>query len=289
MIFDFLSALHVPPNIHNDFWMVRQEKCVHLLFACFVTGFFLLLRQPLRTHVFRPIGRFIGVKQKEVIIKKYEYQVWLFTYYTSTFFVGMNIISKELFWGSPIFKEPRLHMWIDYPHCDHSALLGYYYLVQLGFYVEELCVLFYETRRSDFLQYVFHHAVTIVMIVGSYITCFNRVGVVIFVIHDFSDILLCFCKVCHYSNHQTTKTFFFALFALSFFITRLVVFPMIIYSIIFETVLFIPFNYVQWTVLVLLFALVFLHIFWFTLIMKMVFIALKAQKLESDIRSDDSD
>lgn len=132
----------------------------------------------------------------------------------------------------------------------------------------------------------FHHVTAIVLIVVSYLSNFVRIGAIVLVLHDISDVFLESAKLAKYSKCGKAGDFLFALFALSFFVFRLVIFPLhVIKSAMFDAshlsketnmrILFVAF-------LLVLFGL---HLFWFSLIMKMV-IQVYRGEMNKDIRSD---
>lgn len=124
-----------------------------------------------------------------------------------------------------------------------------------------------------------HHFVTILLIVFSYLLNFSRIGSVILLIHDAADIFLESAKVFNYISKARGREWakhvcdiMFALFAITFFVTRLVFFPRyVIYDVLYVSP--ITFNndwFGYWTFAALLIILECLHIFWFYLVLKMV-------------------
>lgn len=67
------------------------------------------------------------------------------------------------------------------------------YLWEASNYIHQLFVINIEARRSDYVQMTVHHIVTMMLIGGSYVCCFWRIGLVILLLMDPSDILLAVC------------------------------------------------------------------------------------------------
>jgi very-long-chain ceramide synthase len=63
-----------------------------------------------------------------------------------------------------------------------------YYFLGLAFYAQALLsLLLFDEPRSDYLEYLLHHLVTIFLIAVSYHTRIQRYGLIILVLHDFCD------------------------------------------------------------------------------------------------------
>lgn len=90
----------------------------------------------------------------------------------------------------PFWPDKPEHFWIGYPHTTMDALTKVLYLWEASNYMHQLIVVCVEEKRSDFYQMMMHHAVTLVLIFGSYACCLHRVGIAILFLLDPSDILL---------------------------------------------------------------------------------------------------
>ena len=176
-----------------------------------------------------------------------------------------------------------------------SDAIRLYYQVELGSYLHQL--MWTEVSRSDAMEMVLHHLTTILLIGLSYVTNYTRVGVTIMLLHDTADVFLESAKVFNYSSkpkgHEWAKMVcdvLFAIFALTFFVTRLILYPVfIINSVLFEAPAFFGVNWFGfWLFASLLVILQGLHIFWFYLIARMLY-RLVTTGIEKDERSDDDD
>mmetsp|Transcript_35947 Transcript_35947/g.77575 ORF Transcript_35947/g.77575 Transcript_35947/m.77575 type:complete len:173 (+) Transcript_35947:2-520(+) len=145
---------------------------------------------------------------------------------------------------------------------------------------------------------ILHHLITIALITISFLNNFTRIGSVILLLHDVADVFLEAGKVLNYISKAKGGKWLapivdsiFGLFAVSFFVTRLVLYPRyILWSMSTEGYGHFGGGWpVGWSFVVLLFALQFLHIFWFYLIMRMVVKICSTGTVEKDERSDDED
>lgn len=87
-------------------------------------------------------------------------------------------------------------VWTGYPHIPLAGPLKFYYLTQTAFYMHQMLILNAEARRKDHWQMMTHHVVSVVLMVCSYFGNYTRVGVLIMMLMDITDIFL---PVCDYS------------------------------------------------------------------------------------------
>jgi ceramide synthetase len=155
-----------------------------------------------------------------------------------------------------------------------------------------------EVSRSDAIQMISHHFITIALLVASYLTNFVRLGSIILLIHDLSDVPLEFAKCLNYTAKargggnlwmQPYVDIIFGIFMVTFFVTRLVIYPrQVLMSLFIEGIDYFGCNFLGcYVFLGLLVALQCLHIFWFYLIARMAYGLLVVGKVEKDVRSDD--
>lgn len=90
---------------------------------------------------------------------------------------------------SPHWFNPA-QFWIDYPHLLISGWMKWYYLVQLGFWIQQIYVLNIEKRRKDHYAMFSHHIITCILIISSYCVNFTRIGNAVLCCMDLADILL---------------------------------------------------------------------------------------------------
>jgi hypothetical protein len=160
-------------------------------------------------------------------------------------------------------------------------------LLSLGHYIHLCFSQFSDVKRKDFWEMMIHHIVTILLIVFSYGSNFIRVGSLVLLVHDGSDVFLELAKLFNYCGWQILCDATFVFFAISFFVCRLVLFP---FRIIFTTgwsarlMTGAEFSYYFFNGLLL--SLLVLHIFWFSIIVRMVWSFLKTGNVAKDARSE---
>lgn len=224
-------------------------------------------------------------------ISKITESMWKLTYYASVEFCLLAITYHE-----PWFKDITGYF-RGWPDQELKFSLELLYMCQCGFYIYSIAaLLLWETRRKDFSVMMSHHIITVFLIGYSYITRFFRIGSVVLAVHDASDVFLEGAKILKYSGKELGASVLFGMFAMSWLILRLVIFPFWVIratsihlldalrpSEAFDMGVYYIFN-------TLLLNLLVFHIYWWILIFNMIMRQLKNRgQLGEDIRSDSED
>lgn len=154
--------------------------------------------------------------------KKFYENLFLAMFYVfSTIFGVYTLLGEEWTWR-PFTNDPEAmvtDLFDPFPPAmspRHRA----FYSTQIGFYVGLLATLFFETRRSDFLEYTLHHVATLSLLFVSATFGVVRLGLVVLILHDFTDIFLHSAKTFHYAIPGVLDTALFAMFSIAFFVAR---------------------------------------------------------------------
>jgi very-long-chain ceramide synthase len=83
-----------------------------------------------------------------------------------------------------------IDLWVGYPHIPLAGTVKFYYLTQTAFYTHQMLILNAEARRKDHWQMMTHHVVTVFLMGASYLYNFTRVGCLIMMLMDLSDVFL---------------------------------------------------------------------------------------------------
>ncbi|XP_074588686.1 ASC1-like protein 3 [Curcuma longa] len=224
------------------------------------------------------------------IVKSCE-SMWKLTYYASVQIWVISIIKQEP-WS--LNTKEYFKGW---PNQELKSSLMLFYMCQCGFYIYSIVALVaWETRRKDFSIMMSHHIITSILIGFSYITRFFRIGTIILALHDTSDVFMELAKLFKYSGMEMAASFFFGLFAISWFLLRLIYFPFwIIKSSSYES-----FEFLSWmnqfptalyyTFNTMLITLLIFHAYWWKLIFAMILKQMSNKgQVGEDIRSDSED
>lgn len=128
-----------------------------------------------------------------------------------------------------------------------------------------------------------HHLVTIVLMLFAWVYNYHRFGSLIMIIHDPADIFLEFTKSLKYANFSKAPIITFSIFAIVWIITRLMIYPRILFVIFFVAIL--PPSSVLIFFKSLLLILFILHIYWTYFVYKILYDVVTKGNAEKDARS----
>ncbi|XP_041801511.1 ceramide synthase 5-like [Chelmon rostratus] len=232
----------------------------------------------------RKIQRWFRVRRNQdrpSMQKKFCESMWRFTFY-----LGIFIYAIRHLWVSPWMWDTR-QCWHNYPFQPLSPGQYSYYVAELAFYWSLMFSQFTDIKRKDFMIMLVHHLVTIMLITFSYANNMLRAGTLVMCVHDASDIFLEAAKLANYAKYQRLCDGLFVVFSISFFITRLVIYPFwIVNSVLFESWEIVGPYQAWWLLNGLLLVLQALHIIWFYLIARIAIKAIFKGKVSKDDRSD---
>ncbi|CAL8131834.1 unnamed protein product [Orchesella dallaii] len=208
---------------------------------------------------------------------------WKFVYYAFSASYGLSALwNKTWFWNME-------ECWKGAPYHTLEVDVWFYCWICAGFYLASMFSVFIETRRGDFKMMVAHHFITLFLMSLTWFSNLTRIGSVFLLLHDISDAFLEIAKMCKYVGYIALGTFFFVIFALLWHLTRVLYYPYVLYSIMFQA------QYLMKTTLafqcfrIMAVALFVLHIKWTFCIWNIIRNALKQGRALEDERSSDED
>ena len=231
--------------------------------------------------------------------------------YSIFFWFGLNVVwTREWFW-------PSEEWWRNQSDFRTESGFRGYYLLYVARYCAEIISVSLEYERKDKREMLLHHFSTVGLIAISYMYGFTRVGAIIMLLLDPADVPLHCAKLFKYvadarkmeaskKEGRTARTIqvgkrcqfmadvLFGIFMVTFFITRLVLYPYVVWSSQFECRKFVnvykntPLLFGYWTCILLLYIVLALQAYWFYLIMKVAIKVITKGEAE-DVRSDDED
>ncbi|XP_074658815.1 ceramide synthase 2-like [Tubulanus polymorphus] len=214
-------------------------------------------------------------------IKKFTETAWRFLFYFLIFVYGFITQTQK-----PWFYDTA-HCWIDWPLHHVTDDMYWYYMVSFGFYFSLIFSLFLDVRRKDFGEQVVHHITTILLMFLSWCNNFLRMGSLILVLHDAVDYWMEGAKLAKYLKYDRLCDTLFVIFAIVWFFTRLLLYPIkILHAIFIIAPQFCGMAPVYYPYVGLLSCLQVLHLIWFYLICKAAYIAIRTGKIQKDSRSE---
>jgi len=223
--------------------------------------------------ILQPLARLMHMK--EGLAGKFVCAGWCSCYYIVSTSWGYFIFRDDAWWFS------TRHLWDGYPH-NVGFDMKSFYLISLAFWVHSLLSFPFEPPRRDDFAMIFHHLLTIALVLTSYLAGFTRVGAAILMEQNAADIFYYLSKQFKYARLELLSTVGWITFALVWFWTRHIIFGSILYSLWWETEIYIPhawdaerdyyFNGPAHTgFFIALLLLQGLMVFWFAMILKVAF------------------
>ncbi|KAF3833346.1 hypothetical protein F7725_027011 [Dissostichus mawsoni] len=199
------------------------------------------------------------------VLKKFREASWRFVFYISAFIGGLiALYDKEWFYDT---RE----VWEGFPKQSMLQSQYWYYILEMSFYGSLLLRVAFDVKRKDFKEQIIHHLATLVLLSFSWCANYIRIGTLVMLIHDASDVLLESAKVFNYAKWEKTCQSIFVVFAIVFMVTRLIIFPFwLIHCTWVYPVLHYPAFFGYYFFNVMLVVLLCLHIFWAYLILHMI-------------------
>ncbi|KAM9460736.1 ceramide synthase 2 [Clarias gariepinus] len=204
-------------------------------------------------------------QERPGLLKKFREASWRFVFYLGAFIGGLVAL-----YDKPWFYNLR-EVWIAYPKQAMLDSQYWYYILEMSFYWSLLFSITFDVKRKDFKEQIIHHLATLTLLAFSWCGNYIRVGTLVMLVHDASDVFLESAKIFNYAKWEKTCNGIFVLFAVVFMVTRLVIFP---FWIIHCTWVYPPdyypvfFGYYFFNAMLVI--LLMLHIFWAYLILRMV-------------------
>eukprot|EP01121_Diplochlamys_sp_Union-15-3_P017499 TRINITY_DN6166_c0_g1_i1.p1 TRINITY_DN6166_c0_g1~~TRINITY_DN6166_c0_g1_i1.p1 ORF type:complete len:282 (+),score=23.58 TRINITY_DN6166_c0_g1_i1:50-895(+) len=260
----------------------------HIFFVFGVLSFIQYFAHKLLKYGFRLYALNV-LKLKEKDLTKFSEHALSFIYYTTTFTVSCFVCYQKIwFWN--ISK-----CWTEYPYRTDGDVL-WYFLFQETFYFASLIHLLTSGSASKNKVMITHHIVTLFLVGLSYLSGHTRVGMLVFMVHDCSDIFMEMARLANYAKANRIKNISFVVFGIVFFITRLIIYPFhIIKSVLFEsspTAPLTPYGGMKlyYIFLGLLLSLQVMHLYWMFLICRMIIKFFSDNMdVKKDIRSDEDE
>jgi len=235
-------------------------------------------------------------------IHKFGEYVFRLLYHTTVSVYGLWYFFDKPWWDSA--KGGTQNLFINYPNQPVETGMIWYYLVQSAYNIDALAHLIemsfeFKMRspisktnklrspiivgwspdcRGDFQEMMIHHIITNLLVIGSsHIRC-TRIGSMVFMVHDISDIPVDLSKLANFMKWKISTIVCFSTMVIVWAITRLGILPFVIFKGIIDHSELVythgdcPKKFHDMNVLpfyALLTAIIALHLVWFTMFIKM--------------------
>lgn len=159
--------------------------------------------------------------------------------------------------------------WEGLPYQPQSRKVVVYYMIQFGSALCTFILQFKQNRtRNSYGEFLLHDMATLILLIISFLNNYLRMGAVVLFLHDISDIFSYGCKIYVDTKHIKLTLFFYVSLVLTWFWTRLYVFPFEVILQCFTNNIWARPELVGYMIIAIcLFTLLCLHVYWIVLIL----------------------
>ena len=256
-------------------------------------------------------------QQNQVRIVKFGEYVFRLVFHSA-----ISIAGIWYFWDKEWWKPGGTYsLWLDFPRQEVEPGMIWYYLIQsaynlealfsllelslnvsvstaknsdtmqqqqqqkgLQLYLPKVSIGWSPTVRGDFREMFIHHVITNLLVIGSSFFRLTRIGSMVFLVHDISDVPVDLSKLANFLKWKVTTATCFFMMVLVWCCTRLGVLPFTIYrsvltegwmvcsSGVVDPIYYVHFRHFFNTLMGLL---IFLHLAWFTMFIQMGYVLIR--------------
>lgn len=279
-------------GLRND--VIRYQKGYKdILFLMFYIIVFSFIRQFTTIYFFKPFAAWWGITNDRKR-ERFMEQGYAFLYWGSAGALGVYVMSFQDSWWYELE-----HLWIKYPHWMMRSELKLYYTLQFSYWMQQALVMLLrlEAPRKDYYELITHHLVTLWLIGWSYLVNLTMIGTTVFVCMDIPDTFLAMAKGFNYLDLNTLATSIFATLMFIWTYFRIYLSALTLYSVWYQFDLVPAYArtwepskgvwliyWMKYQTFAPLFILLLLNIFWYVLMWRVMFRALKGNP--SDVREE---
>lgn len=229
----------------------------------------------------------------EIRIIKFGEYVFRLVFHFAISVLGLWYSWDKEWWGDTVL------LWKNLPFHTVDPGMTWYYLVQSSYNLEAIISLlelsltmkFYnpikrfpvsigwsKTVRGDFREMVVHHVVTNLLIIGSSHFRCTRIGSMVFLVHDISDVPVDLSKLANFLKWKRATAICFCSMCVLWLIFRLGILPFVIYkSVLTESKIMLEDGYIdplyylcyRYPFYYLIGQIIMLHVAWFLMFIRM--------------------
>jgi hypothetical protein len=253
------------------------------VYTCIPLAFLFVLFRYMFQKFFRQT-RFLNDTYTKDISKKFSESLYKLLYYSLTFYgICYILVYEETIW--PNIQDCWKNV---FEGQTRSLIVSGYYIFELSFYISELtCISWLETKRKDHMVLLIHHIATITLIGISYVYGFHRIGILVLYSHNINDIFLEAAKLFNYIGFTYLANINFVFLIISWIMSRLYFLPFhVVHNVYYDAYDVFVKNQdhiLQYYIGVgCLTMLCIMHLYWFFLICRIAYKAVKEGKTEDD-------
>ncbi|KAJ6635432.1 Ceramide synthase 2 [Pseudolycoriella hygida] len=203
-------------------------------------------------------------------------------YYTCSSIYGLIVL-----WDKPWFWNAQ-SVWYGHPYNPIDRGLWWHSMISLSLYCAFTITQLLDNKRKDFWQIFVHHVTAALIMVLCWGCNLLRVASLVLVVHDITDIFLEPTKIAQYAKYRKTGDCLLPVFTVVWIVTRLVCFPRLIYSCVFEAPRFVSMFPALHLITCAFLVLLVLHVLWTCEILRVLHTAIRMRQTD-DVRSSSSE
>eukprot|EP01064_Diplonema_japonicum_P028736 TRINITY_DN4488_c0_g1_i1.p1 TRINITY_DN4488_c0_g1~~TRINITY_DN4488_c0_g1_i1.p1 ORF type:complete len:335 (+),score=63.10 TRINITY_DN4488_c0_g1_i1:50-1054(+) len=177
------------------------------------------------------MGEYLGVMVDTIALKLINQWISLGMHVFITLWAVVYLPSEE--WSIQVLhgNGDPLYVGVVSGEVTMSIPFKVFYMIHLGYQLHALQFTVQEgtsftaDRRADYRQMVLHHVIAVTLIVLSYIMGYARIGALVMVSHNMSDITVCLTKSAKLLGWKRACLFLLPLMIVTWAVTRLIFFP----------------------------------------------------------------
>ena len=251
--------------LYSDLWMALGSSLV-------MTGFLYFCQYAFTGHMLKLVSD--RYKENERVERAERMVKSLFKGIYFTISVGFcYFIAKDSYYfpaslgGSGDVEES----FRDTPYFDKSSTpyIKEYFMLQLGYHFHSLIIHVTGKIRNDFMEMLLHHTITVMLVSLAYLMNYLPMSLLILYSHDISDAFVSYARFLVDTDMKKLTMVVSVCLIVSWFYTRLVIFPFELIRISCYTNPMMHEMYGIGILGAMVHVLVVLHIYWFILLLKM--------------------
>jgi len=216
---------------------------------------------------FCSVGRTLGrsthgaewENENEERIAKFGEYVFRLIYHSACSIIGLYCFHDKPWWNQE--QGGMLTVFVGHPNHAIEMNMTWYYMLQCAYNIEAMLSLielsfiiklqspfsskikviqspvkieWSPTCRGDFNEMFAHHIITNLLVIGSSYCRFTRIGSMVFMVHDISDVPVDLSKLANFMKWKITTVVCFILLVVVWAITRLAILPLVIVKGVFD-------------------------------------------------------
>ncbi|OMJ66585.1 hypothetical protein SteCoe_36521 [Stentor coeruleus] len=269
-------------------WPKYIDLGYSFLVSIFLTILLALNQRALKGFSLKIVAKKYHTDEKLERAERLVKSIFKATYFLFSTFFAYFIASNSYFMPASLGGTGEIHnLFKDTPYFSHDGLpyIRQYIIIQLGYHMHSLIVLITSKIRNDFMEMLLHHFVAIMLISLAYLMNYLPVSLLVLYSHDISDFFVSLSRFLVDTDLSLLKSVSFIFLVISWFYTRLIVFPFdLIRASCYENPMINEIYGIE-VITVMLHVLLVLHAYWFVLLMKMLAKLVAAKNLV-DIQQD---